>query len=1027
MQNTDHPSGKNSSSVHAQTLREQAEERYRHLEEMPLEALGAEEIRSLIYELRVRQIELEIQKEELRRAQEDLEDSRQRFADLYDFAPVGYITMSRERKILDTNLAVSTLLGLPGGALLHRPLSDFVPAEFRRNYDHYLLRLFENDDLQTCELNMLRFDGSAFWGRLESIRGRDPKTGEQVCRILLSDITERKRSRIYQALSSEILKILNESESFKMSIDSILDGIKQNTGCDAVAIRLQSGDDFPYYAQQGFSEDFLAAENGLAVRDREGRIELGPDGNVRLECVCGLVISGRTDPSNPLFTPGGSCWTNNSLPLLSLPSYQDSRINPRNRCIICGYHSLALIPIRAKQQIIGLLQLNHRRKGKFSLDEINALEGIANHIGAALLRKKAENTLRESEETYRALITGIPDMVMRFDREGRHLFVSENIEEIFNVPARQVIGKTHRELGLAEDLCRKWEESIAGVFASGLPFEGETSFEGKEGTLIHNWRILPERDSHGTIKSVLSLSRDITAHHRAEKDYHTLFNEMLDSFALHEIICDEAGAPVNYRFLAVNPAFEQMMELKAADIVGRTVLEVMPQVESRWIDIFGQVASSGQPIHFESYVAGLKKYFDIKAFRPGPDQFACIFADITERKRDAKEKKNLTDQLHQAQKMEAIGTLAGGIAHDFNNILGAIIGYAEMIQDDCAPASRTAQDIREVIRAGMRARDLVKQILAFSRQVETDRIPLHPESVVKEAVQLLRSSLPTTITIQLNFDPEVGMILADPTHIHQILINLCTNAFHAMEDTGGVLTVSLTNTVVTDADLGTVPNVHPGNFVQLSVKDTGVGMAPETLERMYDPFFTTKETGKGTGMGLAIIHGIVQTYGGFITCRSRLGEGSEFNVHFPTLADEAAAMDHTAPAIPSGSERILFIDDEKVLAEMGRNMLVRLGYTVAVFTDSLEALKMFGKQPDSFDLVITDQTMPGMTGVDMARKMLAIRPDIPIILCTGYSNLISEEQAGAIGIKGFAMKPLIKKDFSALIRRTLEKSGLKRT
>ncbi|MDR3629510.1 MAG: PAS domain S-box protein [Desulfocapsaceae bacterium] len=1003
-----------------QSLRKQAEEKYRSLDKLPLETLGIEETRSLIYELRVHQIELEMQKEELRRAQEDLEASRERFVDLYDFAPVGYITMTQDGMVLEANLAASSLLGLPKAELLRWPLGRFVLPESLDDYDRYLLQLFENADLQTCELNMLRFDGSVFWARLESTGGRDAKTGQPVCRILLTDITERKRLRIYRQLSNEVLEILNESDVFQTSIHRIVDSIRRRTGCDAVGIRLQSGDDFPYYAQQGFLEDFLATENSLVACDQDGHIELGPDGSVRLECICGLVISGAADPSNPLFTPVGSCWTNDSYLLLSLSPDEDPRINPRNRCIHGGYRSIALIPIRAKQQIVGLLQLNHRQKGKFSLDEINALEGISSHIGGALLRRKAEETLRESEETYRALITGLPDLVMRFDHEGRHLFVSENIEEILNLPAREIIGKTHRELGFPEEFCRKWEESIGRVFASGEPFEDETSYEGRQGTAIHNWRILPECDGHGGVQTVISLGRDVTAHHRAEKNYQTLFNEMLDSFALHEIICDDTGAPVNYRFLAVNPAFEKMMGLKAADIVGRTVLEVTPEIESRWIDIYGRVAFTGQPIHFERYAAGLQKHFDVKAFRPGPGQFACIFADITERKHDAIEKKKLTDQLHQAQKMEAIGTLAGGIAHDFNNILGAILGYAEMIQDDCAPDSRTAQDIREVIRAGMRARDLVKQILAFSRQVETDRVPLQPETVIREAVRLLRSSLPTTITIQLDLDPNAGIILADPTHIHQILINLCTNAFHAMEGAGGILSISLKRKAISSAN-GSAPSADFADFIVLSVGDTGTGMAPETLERMFDPFFTTKETGKGTGMGLAIIHGIVQSYGGFITCHSRLGEGSVFHIHLPAQVEETAPPVNPVQITPVGTERILFVDDEKVLAEMARNMLVRLGYSVTVRTDSLEALEIFRNQPDAFDLVITDQTMPGMTGVDLAREMLEIRKDILIILCTGYSNLITEEQAEAMGIKHLAMKPLIKKDFSFLIRRTLDR------
>lgn len=287
---------------------------------------------------------------------------------------------------------------------------------------------------------------------------------------------------------------------------------------------------------------------------------------------------------------------------------------------------------------------------------------------------------------------------------------------------------------------------------------------------------------------------------------------------------------------------------------------------------------------------------------------------------------------------------------------------------------------------------------------------------------MLRPSLPSTIDIQKDIDPEVGLIFADPTHIHQIMVNLSTNAFHAMEETGGILSISLKKKTLSQLDLANEPRVQPGDFVQLAISDTGAGIAPEIRKKIFDPYFTTKEVGKGTGLGLAIIHGIVKSYKGFVTCHSKLGEGTTFQVYLPVISDptlcevEIAHLHHTQLC----NERILYIDDEKILAEMSKTMLERLGYRVTVETNSIEALRIIQSQPDRFDLVITDQTMPGMTGIDLARRILQIRPKLPIILCTGFSNLISEEKARMCGIKGFAMKPLAKKDLATLIRKVLE-------
>ncbi|MCP4337705.1 MAG: response regulator [Desulfobulbaceae bacterium] len=384
------------------------------------------------------------------------------------------------------------------------------------------------------------------------------------------------------------------------------------------------------------------------------------------------------------------------------------------------------------------------------------------------------------------------------------------------------------------------------------------------------------------------------------------------------------------------------------------------------------------------------------------------------------ERKELEVRLQQSQKMEAIGTLAGGIAHDFNNILSAILGYAEMAKDDSQPESTVAKDLDKVLEAGNRAKDLVQQILSFSRQGEVESIPLQPVSIVKEAIKMLRPSLPTTIEINQNIASTTSPIFADPTQIHQILMNLCTNAFHVMEETGGKLEISLKEVILSSEDLFQEPNIEPGTFIQLSVCDSGPGLTPDIKARIFDPYFTTKETGKGTGMGLAIVHGIVNSYGGFISLYSELGEGTAFHVFLPVIEKEVLAEIEVVEQIPVGEDRILFIDDEEILAEMGKDMLERLGYHVTVRNNSIEALETFQNQPDQFDLIITDQTMPGMTGADIARRMIQIRPDIPIILCTGYSTIMSEEKAKSMGIKEFALKPLSKKDIAVLIRKVLD-------
>ncbi len=391
------------------------------------------------------------------------------------------------------------------------------------------------------------------------------------------------------------------------------------------------------------------------------------------------------------------------------------------------------------------------------------------------------------------------------------------------------------------------------------------------------------------------------------------------------------------------------------------------------------------------------------------------------------QRRTLEAQLRQTQKMEAIGTLAGGIAHDFNNILTAIIGYTEITIGDLAPDSRAASDLQQVLNAGNRAKELVKQILSFSRQAEQELQPLRPQLLVKEALKLLRSSIPTTIEVKENIDPECGAVLADPTQIHQIIMNLCTNAYHAMRETGGVLGVSVTPVELGSDDLTTKMHLTAGIYVRFEVSDTGCGMDKIVLEKIFDPYYTTKGKKEGTGLGLSVVHGIVKSLHGDITVYSSLGEGTTFRVYIPMVDTEAKKVLQAATTrqLPSGDEHVLIVDDDEAIVKMEEQMLKSFGYQVSAFSRCEEALNAFRSHPDAFDLIITDMTMPGITGLQLTREVLALRSDMPVILCTGFSELINEKKAKDAGICRYLMKPLLKKDLAIAVREVLDKKAKK--
>jgi PAS domain S-box-containing protein len=386
--------------------------------------------------------------------------------------------------------------------------------------------------------------------------------------------------------------------------------------------------------------------------------------------------------------------------------------------------------------------------------------------------------------------------------------------------------------------------------------------------------------------------------------------------------------------------------------------------------------------------------------------------------RDVTYAKKLEEQIRQSQKMESIGTLAGGIAHDFNNILGIILGNTELALDDVPEWNPARQNLEEVRTAVLRAKNVIRQLLSFARKTKLEKKPINIVSIVKESLKLLRSSIPASIDIHQNIPEDIDTIMADPTQINQILINLCTNAEHAMPD-GGVIVITLKNIEVDEMTAAKHPELNPGRYVNLIVSDTGHGIPKEKIDRIFDPYFTTKEVDKGTGMGLAVVHGIVNGHNGLITVESEPGKGTIFSIFFPIIEKKAVVETDTDEKLPAGDERVLFIDDEESIVKLTRQRLERLGYKVEATTNPVEALALFNSQPDQFDLIITDLTMPKMTGGKLVGEILNLRPNIPIILCTGFSEKIDEKAAKAIGAADYIEKPLDKRDFAFKVRKAL--------
>jgi len=660
--------------------------------------------------------------------------------------------------------------------------------------------------------------------------------------------------------------------------------------------------------------------------------------------------------------------------------------------------------------------------------------------------RDAESALLSSQQELDSIIRSTPDVIYRLDTMGRFTFVSDAIRR-YGVSPEELIGRTFLEYIREDDreIARNRinERGVGSRSTQRLAIHAFGDYANRQ----QNDPQAAQRDpvflvdaeglyviGESDVKVFVGtqgIARDITEQRqmesaRMESEDRLLLALDVSGAGIWQLDFKANSFRVDERIYALLGYSESVLAAGLGFIRQKTSPEAWEEIRLK----FNRHVAGHAPMFDHEFKLqssqGQWKWFHTKAKvvrydKDGqPETMVGIIIDTSERKEYEAQREHLELKLQQAQKMEAIGTLAGGIAHDFNNILGAILGYSQLTQMHTADNARVQGYVGNIFKASERAKGLVEQILTFTRQGKSQKVPCDIAIVLKEVVKLLRASIPSTIEIVQKIPSNLGTVLADQTQIHQVLMNLCTNAAHAMEDRGGTLTVTLENRTVDERKAASGDDLSFGRYLQLSVSDTGAGMDKMVVDRIFDPYYTTKAVGEGTGMGLATVHGIVNDHDGRIFVESVPGEGSVFRVFFPVLENPAEVVSSQAVSYPRGTERILFVDDEELLVQVGVEMLNDLGYDAVGTTRALQALERFTSQPDEFDLVITDMTMPGMTGDQLAAKMLSHRPDIPVIICTGFSKRISSERESSLGIRAFLMKPVTVQELARTIREVLD-------
>ncbi len=664
-------------------------------------------------------------------------------------------------------------------------------------------------------------------------------------------------------------------------------------------------------------------------------------------------------------------------------------------------------------------------------DDLDLIEfiksfGVAAQKTRNRTKKLIEKVLKSSQHELKQHFQKTPIGVIKWGMNFEVIYWNPGAEKIFGYSSDQAMGKRADKLLIPEEV---WEE-VDKIWKNLLEQEGGMQSTNKNirkdgEEIICEWNNSPIIDKTGKVNGVVSLVQDITERKRVER---TLLKEIafnktiLDSTPAYFVSIDKHGTLKN-----INKSMLKVLEYTFEELEGKSYLKkLVPEEDHDSLNkVFEQLLGKKNTINVNNILTKKGKKIVVEWYgapildgKDDLEYFIGFGIDITE-------KQKLESRLQQSYKMEAIGTLAGGIAHDFNNMLGVIIGNTEMLLDKMEEGED--DELFDILAASKRAKEMISQIMTFSRKNEQIMSSVDIGKIIKETINFMRSTIPTTIKIRSNIEESIGQVFANETQVNQVLMNLCTNAAHAMKEESGEMDIILRNCIL-NTDDAKILGLETGPYQHLAVTDTGDGMDKELLERIFDPYFTTKKTGEGTGMGLSVVYGIVKDHNGGINVYSEPGIGTTFNVYFPLMDSTQAEQSDLSQIYPikGNMEKILFVDDEVLIAKMNTEILKKLGYQVESKTSSIEALETFKANPYKFDLLITDMTMPNMTGVKLTSEIHKINPEIPVILCTGFSSSsLNEENAKTKGISAIIIKPVRINELGSIIKKVLDKKTMK--
>ena len=914
-------------------------------------------------------------------ADESLRESEALYRTLIETSPDPIVMYTPDGKLLTVSPQAAKTYGVSDVEKFLaevKTVFDLIPEDTKSMAEANYQRTLSDGYAQKHEYQVRLRDGRLIPMEVNSSVVKDSNGEPKAVISILRDTTNRQRSEQIMIIQRDLWLALARSTSFQNAMQLCLDASIRATGFDAAGIYLldPKSEIFRLACVRGTSDWFASRVNQYAPESQRAQ----------------LIMKG-----DPLYFEG------------------DDIASVENRDDIWqeGIKSVAIIPIRSQDAIIGSLNIASRACDAIPDYCRGVLESIASRIGATFSRIQTEEALRESESKFKDLAEKSHVGVYML-QDGLFKYVNAEFANILGYRIDEMIDRIGppgvifpEDLPVVEENIRR---RIAGELKS---LRYDFRIVTKDGKTRHA-EVYSSQTFYQGQPAIIGTLLDITDRRAAEEELRRL------SFAIEQaaenIIITDADGVIQY----VNPAFEKITGYSRVEAIGQTPRLLKSGVhEAAFYERIWNTIKEGEI--WSGRITNRRK--DGKLIQE--DATICPLltskGDMTgyvALKRDVTDAVALEMQLRQAQKMEAIGTLAGGIAHDFNNILGAMIGFAELAKFKTKDA-KIAPYLEQILKACDRSRDLVKQILTFSRKREQEKKPVSVTPIIKEALKLLRSSIPATVEIRQSFDTEQDVVQADPTQIHQVLMNLCTNAVHAMRNREGILEVHLGQ--VNSAKIPVLdPDMKRGQYIQLAVRDTGEGIDPAIKDKIFDPFFTTKASGEGTGLGLSVVYGIVKDHGGTIFVESEKGKGTAFTVYLPLIDSGQELKPHPIENIPLGKGRVLYVDDEEMLAFLMREMLTSIGYDVTVRLSARDALEAFRANPGRFDVVITDMTMPNMTGAALAKELWQIRPDLPIILTTGFSERMNEEEAKKIGIQEFLMKPVSLTALAETLKKILE-------